>query len=263
MTSKPPDSEAEPERPPAERRIRLNRYLALAGLASRRAADRLIAAGRVVVNGNLQLEPGVLVLPGRDQVAVDGAAVVPQERAVYLMLHKPVGVVTTLSDPQGRPAVRDLLPQGQEERVFPVGRLDRDSEGLLLLTNDGELAHRLLHPRYHVEKRYQVCTEPAPRPADLAQLAAGVEIEPGVVTRPAHVQPAPGGRFEILIREGKKRQIRRMCEVLGLKVTTLVRTGFGPLELGTLAPGATRPLSAEEVRALELAAGLPTRKTRR
>lgn len=263
MTDPPPDPEAELERPPAEHRIRLNRYLARAGLASRRAADRMIADGRVVVNGALQIEPGILVLPGRDQVLVDGAPVVPQERAVHLMLHKPAGVVTTLSDPQGRPAVQDLIPKDHAERVFPVGRLDRDSEGLLLLTNDGELAHRLLHPRYHVEKLYRVRTDPAPRPPDLAQLAAGVEIEPGVVTRPATVTPASGGAFEILIREGKKRQIRRMCDAIGLKVTVLVRIGFGPLALGTLASGATRPLTADEVRALELAAGLPTRKTRR
>jgi pseudouridine synthase len=166
-------------------------------------------------------------------------------------------------DPQGRRSVRDLLPPERRERVFPVGRLDRDSEGLLLLTNDGELAHRLLHPRYHVDKRYRVRTDPAPRPPDLEQLAAGVEIEPGVVTRMAIVDQAAGATFEILIREGKKRQIRRMCEVLGLKVTALVRIGFGPLALGSLPAGAIRELEPEEVRALEVAAGLPTRKVRR
>jgi pseudouridine synthase len=251
------------ESPAGARRIRLNRYLALAGLASRRAADRLIAAGRVAVNGVCPVEPGLLVLAGRDQVLVDGNPVGLAERPVYLMLHKPIGVVTTLEDPQGRRSVKDLLPPERRERVFPVGRLDRDSEGLLLLTNDGELAHRLLHPRYHVEERYQVRTEPAPRPADLEQLRAGVEIEPGLVTRPAVVGEALGTAFEIQIREGKKRQIRRMCEALGLRVVALVRTGFGPLRLGTLAPGAIRELMPEEVRAPELAAGLPTRKLRR
>jgi pseudouridine synthase len=258
-----PQPETHSELPEAARRIRLNRYLALAGLASRRAADRLIAEGRVEVNGALQLTPGLLVLPGRDHVLVDGHPVEPAERAVYLMLHKPVSVVTTLMDPQGRRSVRDLLPPERRERVFPVGRLDRDSEGLLLLTNDGELAHRLLHPRYHVDKRYRVRTDPAPRPPDLEQLAAGVEIEPGVVTRMAIVDQAAGATFEILIREGKKRQIRRMCEVLGLKVTALVRIGFGPLALGSLPAGAIRELEPEEVRALEVAAGLPTRKVRR
>jgi pseudouridine synthase len=257
------EPEAHTELPEAARRIRLNRFLALSGLASRRAADRLIAEGRVVVNGAPQLTPGLLVLPGRDHVLVDGNPVAPAERAVYLVLHKPAGVVTTLKDPQGRRSIRDLLPPDRRERVFPVGRLDRDSEGLLLLTNDGELAHRLLHPRYHVAKRYRVRTDPTPRPADLEQLAAGVEIEPGVVTRLAQVTHEGGATFEILIREGKKRQIRRMCEVLGLRVTALVRTGFGPLALGSLPAGAIRELTPDEVRELELAAGLPTRKVRR
>jgi pseudouridine synthase len=241
-------------------RIRLNRFLAQAGVASRRAADRLIAAGRVQVNGVTVEELGILVLPGRDQVLVDGEQVGGIEVPRYLVIHKPRGVVTTVRDPQGRPTILDLLgDRTGDARLFPVGRLDLDSEGLLLLTNDGTLAHRLLHPRYHVAKRYRVWTDPPPRAIDLDQLAAGVEIEPGVATRPALIERIDQG-FEIEIREGKKRQIRRMCEALGLRVTRLLRTRFGPLELGALAPGELRPLTAEEIVALDQAAGLPHRR---
>lgn len=254
-------------------RVRLNRYLALVGVASRRAADRLIAAGRVRVNGAPVENLGVLVLPGRDLVLVDGVEVGPVEAPRSFILYKPRGVLTTAADPQGRPTVIDLIgDRAGPARVFPVGRLDLDSEGLLLLTNDGTLAHRLLHPRYHVAKRYRVWTEPPARAEELQQLAAGVEIEPGQVTRPAIVEAIveamraessresqDPGTFEIEIREGKKRQVRRMCAALGLAVTRLKRVRFGPLELGELAPGEMRPLSAEEVKALEMAAGLPRR----
>ena len=267
----PADTHVAPRGESPPRRVRLNRYLALSAVASRRGGDRLIAEGRVAVNGEIVAEAGTLVLPGRDRVEVDGTLVAPRTDRVYWMLHKPRGVVTTLKDPQGRRSVRDLLDRSRAAGVFPVGRLDLDSEGLLLLTNDGELAHRLLHPRYHVRKRYRVWTSPAPRPADLEQLAAGVAIEPGIGTRPAAVfpmtpasaaDPEPTASFEIEIAEGKKRQIRRMCEVLGLRVTRLVRTHFGPLTLGALAPGAIRTLTPDEVQALEAAAGLPTRKRR-
>jgi pseudouridine synthase len=264
------ESSAPGSAPP--RRVRLNRYLALSAVASRRGGDRLIAEGRVAVNGTIVAEAGTLVLPGRDRVEVDGTPVSPRAERLYWMLHKPRGVVTTLKDPQGRRSVRDLLDRSAAAGVFPVGRLDLDSEGLLLLTNDGDLAHRLLHPRYHVRKRYRVWTSPAPRAADLEQLAAGVAIEPGLGTRPAAVFPVPADAaadpasppsFEIEIAEGKKRQIRRMCEVLGLRVTRLVRTHFGPLALGALDPGSIRALTPDEVQALEAAAGLPTRKRRR
>jgi pseudouridine synthase len=243
------------------RRIRLNRFLAQAGVASRRGADRLIEAGRVRVNGEVTTELGTLVLPGRDQVEVDGQLLSTIEAPRYVMLHKPRGVVTTVRDPQGRPTVIDLLGDTTlDARLFPVGRLDLDSEGLLLLTNDGTLAHRLLHPRYHVAKRYRAWTEPPARDIDLAQLAAGVEIEPGMATHPAVVDRSSEGTFEIEIREGKKRQIRRMCEALGLTVTRLLRITFGPLALGDLPPGAMRPLTPTEIHALDLAAGLPDRR---
>ncbi len=253
--SGPPDLLAE------IRRIRLNRFLAQAGIASRRSADRLIEAGRVTVNGARVSELGTLVLPGRDHVAVDGMAVGALEIPRYVILHKPRGVMTTVRDPQGRPTVIDLLPETRwQARLFPVGRLDFDSEGILLLTNDGTLAHRLLHPRYHVAKCYRVWTAPVARASDVEQLRAGVEIEPGVATRPARVEAGSDGTLEIEIREGKKRQIRRMCEALGIKVTRLVRTRFGPIELGSLAPGTMRELAPEEVKALEAAAGLPHRR---
>ena len=196
---------------------------------------------------------------------MDGQLLGTMETPRYVMLHKPAGYVTTVSDPQGRPTVIDLLGEETlEARLFPVGRLDLDSEGLLLLTNDGTLTHRLLHPRYHVAKRYRVWTEPAPRDVDLSQLAAGVEIEPGIATQPAAVARANANvaadAFEIEIKEGKKRQIRRMCEALGLTVTRLLRLTFGPLALGDLPSGALRPLTPAEIHALDLAAGLPHRR---
>jgi 23S rRNA pseudouridine2605 synthase len=226
--------------------VRLNRYLASAGVGSRRAVDELIRAGRVTVNGQMG-ELGGAVGEG-DVVAVDGRPVAPQELA-YLMLHKPSGVVTTASDPQGRRTVVDLVESPQ--RVYPVGRLDRDTTGLLLLTNDGELANRLAHPRHGVEKTYVADVEGDPPPDVLRRLAEGVELDDGP-TASARVRRLGAGRVELVIHEGRNRQVRRMCEAVGHPVRRLHRSAYGPLELGALAEGRWRALTSEEVDALRL-----------
>ena len=221
--------------------MRLNAYLARAGVASRRGADELIKAGRVTVNG----EPGRLntFVERRDVVEVDGRRVRPQELA-YVLLHKPRGVVTTARDPQGRPTVVDLV--GHATRVVPVGRLDAGTTGALLLTNDGPLAQRLAHPRYGVEKVYEVEVEGEPDDEALRRLAEGVELEEGP-TAPARVRRLGGGRMELTLHEGRNRQVRRMCETVGHPVRRLHRSRYGPIELGELEPGRWRELAPDEV----------------
>src|SRR4051812_12271170 len=237
---------------------RINRFLAAAGVASRRAADELVAAGRVAIDG-VVAEPGSQVAPGQ-RVTVDGAPV-RAERKVYVLLNKPAGVVTTASDPEGRPTVLDQVRVRQ--RVFPVGRLDAGTTGLLLLTNDGDLAERLMHPRYGVEKTYHALVRGLV-PAEVAeQLAGGIELDDGP-TLPATVRvvgrDAGGSVLEVVLKEGRNRQVRRMCEAVGHPVRALRRTGYGPLQLGTLEPGASRPLTQQERSALFRAAGLAADK---
>jgi 23S rRNA pseudouridine2605 synthase len=244
------------DQPTCRPTVRLNRFLATAGLGSRRGVEELIAAGRVTINGRVVEEPGTQVAPGKDQVSLDGEPVPAGAAPIYILLFKPRGVLTTAYDPHGRRTVLDLLPPARSgARLFPVGRLDLESEGLVLLTNDGALTHRLLHPRYHVAKRYRVWTDPAPSPAALAALARGVQIAPRVTTRAAEITPRGVRGFEIVLKEGKKRQIRLMCEAVGLRVTRLVRVSLGPLRIGRLRPGQHRPLTAAEVESLRRAAG--------
>jgi len=221
--------------------VRLNAYLARAGVASRRGADELIEAGRVRVNG----EPATLgmVVGDADRVEVDGRTVVPQ-RLAYVLLHKPAGVVATARDPQGRPTVVGLVRH--PVRVVPVGRLDADTTGALLLTNDGDLAHRLAHPRYGVEKVYEADVEGEPGWAALRRLAEGVELEDGR-TAPARVRRLGPGRIELVLHEGRNRQVRRMCEAVGHPVRRLHRSVYAGLDLRGLEPGEWRELSAEEV----------------
>ena len=221
--------------------MRLNAYLARAGVASRRKADELIKAGRVVVNG----EPGRLntFVERGDRVEVDGDEVRPQ-RLAYVLLHKPSGVVTTASDPQGRPTVVDLV--GHEVRVVPVGRLDVETTGALLLTNDGELAHRLAHPKYEVEKVYEAEVEGEPSDEVLRRLAEGVELEDGV-TAPAEVRRLGPWKIELSIHEGRNRQVRRMLEVVGHPVRRLHRSRYAGLTVEELAPGEWRELASREV----------------
>ena len=229
--------------------MRLNAYLARAGVSSRRRADELIKAGRVTVNG----APGQLntFVEQADRVEVDGNAVAPQ-RLAYILLHKPAGVVTTARDPQRRPTVVDLVRH--EARVVPVGRLDADTTGVLVLTNDGPLAHRLAHPRYGVEKVYDVEVERDPNADQLRQLREGVDLDDGR-TSPARAKRLGPNRLELAIHEGRKHQVKRMCAAVGLPVTRLHRPRYAGLELGDLAPGAWRELTAEEVELLRAATG--------
>jgi 23S rRNA pseudouridine2605 synthase len=225
--------------------MRLNAYLARAGVASRRGADELIRAGRVWVNGE---EAGLATfVTSGDRVEVDGRAVAP-EPLTYVLLNKPAGVVTTARDPQGRSTVVGLVRH--ERRVVPVGRLDVDTTGVLLLTNDGALAHRLAHPRYEVDKVYEAEVEEDPSPHAVGRLAAGVELEDGM-TAPAQVRRLGPGRLELVLHEGRKRQVRRMCEAVGHPVRALHRREYAGLTADGLAPGEWRELTSDEVKRLK------------
>jgi 23S rRNA pseudouridine2605 synthase len=237
--------------PPAGER--LQKVLARLGVGSRRVCEDLIADGRVTVNGRVA-QLGARVDVTADLVEVDGAPVGIRPDLVYLLLNKPTGVVTTADDPQGRPTGIELVPA--EPRVFPVGRLDRETEGLLLLTNDGELAHRLTHPSFGVEKEYLAQVEGQPSRAAVRRLREGVELEDGI-TSPARVSTTEPDVLRIVIHEGRNRQVRRMCEAVGHPVRRLVRVRIGPLADRALAPGRWRALTLEEVRALSEAVGRP------
>jgi 23S rRNA pseudouridine2605 synthase len=224
--------------------MRLNAFIARAGVASRRKADDLIKAGRVTVNG----EPGRLntFVGAGDEVRLDGAPLARQ-RVAYVLLNKPADVVTTARDPQGRRTVVGVV--GHPLRVVPVGRLDADTTGALLLTNDGDLAHRLAHPRYEVEKVYEVECWKQPTDADLDRLRDGVDLEDGP-TRPAKVRRISGARIELVLHEGRNRQVKRMLEAVGHRVKHLHRSRYGPLTVEGLEPGAWRELEASEVERL-------------
>ena len=225
--------------------MRLNAYLARAGIASRRGSDDLIKAGRVRVN-DLPGELNTYVHSG-DRVEVDGEEVTPQGLR-YVLLNKPAGTVTTARDPQGRPTVVQLV-EDIPERVVPVGRLDADTTGALLLTNDGPLAHRLAHPRYGVEKVYEVDVEGEPDDAALEQLAAGVELDDGL-TAPAIVRCLGPAKLELTLHEGRKHQVKRMCEAVGHPVLRLHRSRYADLTVEGLEPGAWRELEPSEVKRL-------------
>jgi len=229
--------------------MRLNAYLARAGVASRRAADELIKAGRVLVNG----EPGELntFVGSGDAVEVDGRPV-GKQRLAYILLNKPAGVVTTARDPQGRPTVVGLVPA--EPRVVPVGRLDADTTGALLLTNDGRLAHRLAHPRYRVDKVYEVEVEGDPSTETRRRLEQGIDLDDGR-TAPARARKLGRGRIELTIHEGRKHQVKRMFQAVGHPVRHLHRSGYAGLTLDGLAPGEWRALSAAEVDSLRKLVG--------
>jgi 23S rRNA pseudouridine2605 synthase len=226
---------------------RLQKVLARAGLASRRASEELIAEGRVRVNGEVA-ELGRRVDPEADAVTIDGVPVPVAPGLVHYLLNKPRGVVSTASDPQGRPVVVSLVPA--EPRVFPVGRLDTDTEGLLVLTNDGGFAHRLTHPSFGVDKEYLAEVEGEPSRAALRQLREGVDLEDGR-TAPARVTAVSPGVLRIVLSEGRNRQVRRMCEAVGHPVRRLVRTRIGPVADRRLPPGHWRALTIGEVRSLE------------
>ena len=232
---------------------RLQKVLARVGIGSRRVCEDLIAEGRVLVDGEMAVL-GRRVDPETALIEVDGAPVGVRPDLVHYILNKPAGVVTTADDPQGRPTVVGLVPD--EPRVFPVGRLDVDTEGLLLLTNDGELAHRLTHPSYGVEKEYVAEVEGLPTRAVLRRLREGVELDDGP-TAPARATLVDPSVVRLTIHEGRNRQVRRMCEAVGHSVVRLIRTRIGPLADRSLAPGAWRELTGAEVRSLQRAVAEP------
>lgn len=239
---------------------RLQKILSAAGVASRRASEQMILEGRVTVNGDTVRELGTKADPQKDIIKVDGRRIKTVVRNRYIVLYKPKGYVTTRSDPEGRRTVMDLVGEG--DYIYPVGRLDYDSEGLLLLTSDGDLAARLMHPRHEVEKTYEVIVAGMPDVRALEKLKKGVFIEGGR-TAPAHVHVGsivkgarPTTKLTIVIHEGRNRQIRRMCSAVGLPVRELRRVRMGPIGLGRLKPGQWRDLTADEVRRLKhVAAG--------
>jgi 23S rRNA pseudouridine2605 synthase len=230
--------------------VRPNAYLARAGVASRRKADELIKAGRVTVNG----EPGELntFVAKHDRVELDGQPLARQ-RLAYVLLHKPAGVVTTASDPHGRPTVVELVSE-HEVRLVPVGRLDADTTGALLLTNDGELAHRLAHPRYEVEKVYEAEVEGEPSDETLRQLERGVDLDDGT-TAPARARRLAASRVELAIHEGRKHQVKRMLAAVGHPVLRLHRSRYSGLTVKGLGPGESRELTEAEVERLRVAYG--------
>ena len=237
---------------------RLQKILSAAGVASRRASEQMILEGRVTVNGDTVRELGTKADPQKDLIKVDGRRIKTVVRDRYIVLYKPKGYVTTRSDPEGRRTVMDLV--GEADYIYPVGRLDYDSEGLLLLTSDGDLAARLMHPRHEVEKTYEVIVAGMPDVRALEKLKKGVFIEGGR-TAPAHVHVGsivkgarPTTKLTIVIHEGRNRQIRRMCSAVGLPVRELRRVRMGPIGLGRLKPGQWRDLTPDEVRRLKHAA---------
>ncbi len=248
---------------PENTHVRLNKYLADAGIASRRGADALIQSGRICVNGLIQREPGTKVVPGQDTVLCNGAQVSSSQDipSAYIMLHKPVHTVTTVNDPQGRKTVVELLPENiRAQRLFPVGRLDYMSEGLLLLTNDGEVTLRLTHPSYEHPKKYEVQVREAVTEKSLRIMRLGMRLQEGERLAPIEVEaiPNPGGTtlLRMTLRQGVNRQIRRMCRDLDMTILRLRRVELGPLLLGDLEPGTWRALTDAEVTALKTSLGL-------
>lgn len=240
---------------------RLQKVLAQAGVASRRKAEEIITAGRVKVNGQVVTELGTRVNPDTDRIEVDGTPI-SEEKKVYLVINKPRGVVTTASDPQGRKTVLDVIPE-VEERVYPVGRLDLDTAGLLILTNDGELANGLMHPSREIHKTYRAWVRGKVTKEEIEKLEAGIELEDGM-TAPAKVKLLDVERdethLEIVIHEGRNRQVRRMCEAIGHPVKSLIRTQLSFLKLGRMRYGEYRELTEHEVDRLYAAAGMKRQK---
>src|SRR5262245_17321846 len=245
---------ARARRSPVMPKLRLNKILAQAGRTSRRGGDRLILEGRVAVNGTVTREPGTLADPASDVVTVDGRPLAAREPLHYVLLNKPPGFVTTRHDPRGRAVVTDLVHA--PVRLYPVGRLDYDVEGLLLLTNDGALTHRLLHPRYRVVRVYEACVEGRVSPADLPRWRQGAMLEDGRA-RPTSVELVHSGSHQSVLRigfaEGRKHEVKRFAEALGHRIVGLRRVAFGPVQLGSLPRGRSRPLTSAEIRALRAA----------
>ncbi len=242
-------------------KVRLQKFLAECGVASRRKSEELIELGKVRVNGNVA-SIGDKINPKKDTVTVSGKKVIKQQSFTYILLHKPRGFITTMSDEMDRKCVAELI-KDVPARIYPVGRLDRDSEGMLLFTNDGEFANAMTHPTKHVPKTYRVTVRPSITEEQITKLATGVTVD-GRMTAPADVRviTKQEGRvvLEIILYEGRNRQIRKMCEEVGLEVARLKRTAIGSIKLGMLKTGAYRELTDDEVRKLMIAAGIERKK---
>ncbi|MBN2419096.1 MAG: rRNA pseudouridine synthase [Deltaproteobacteria bacterium] len=237
---------------------RLNRILSLAGVASRRKADEFIQSGRVMVNGRRVFELGTKALWGTDSIKLDGKEIPAPSDRVYIMLNKPFGYITSLADPEGRPIVTDII-KDIPQRLYPVGRLDFDSIGLLLMTNDGDFSYRLTHPKYHVPKTYKVTVEGSVREDTVKKLKDGVELDDGFSGKSkASLIKQTGSRsvIRITVSQGRNRLVRRMVEAAGCNVIQLMRTGFGSLEIGNLKIGKYRFLTPEEISGLKRSVGL-------
>jgi len=234
--------------------IRLQKYIAQCGIASRRKAEEYIRAGRIAIDGVVQTEMGVSVLPGQNKVTFDGKPIAAREKPVYYLLNKPKGYVTTLSDPQGRPIVTSLIKESKA-RLFPVGRLDLDTEGALILTNDGEFAQKIQHPRYNINKTYQALVKGCPKAEQLALLERGIFLE-GKMTSPAVItvlaKKGPNRLMQIVIHEGRKRQVKKMFAAIGAPVLHLKRTAYGRLVLGRLPLGDYRQLNPSDLKKIFL-----------
>ncbi len=233
--------------------IRLNKYLADMGIASRRKADEMILQGRIAVNSEVVRELGTKINPNLDVIEADGNRVDAPQQLIYIVLNKPTGVISSVTDPQGRKTVTGIV--GSRDRLYPVGRLDEDSQGLILLTNDGNLAHKLTHPKFHIPKVYEAAISGQVKQEQIDEMRKGVKLEEGM-TAPAQVREVRRGfnktLLEITLFEGKKRQIRRMCATLHLHVLQLRRIQMGPIKLGDLEEGKWRNLTREEVELLML-----------
>ncbi len=240
--------------------MRLQKFLARAGVASRRGSEDLMTAGRVSVNGQVVTELGSKVDPKVDVVCVDGREVHLEDGSVYLMLYKPKGYLTTMDDPQGRPCVAQLVPTKRYPGLYPVGRLDKDTTGLLLFTTDGDMGQHLLHPKHHVDKTYQAHVDGVPDEVDLARLRGGIMLDDGL-TAQAQVRlvaerPDGSSDIELVIHEGRKRQVKRMCSAVHHPVLDLHRDSFGPLVLTDVDEGSWRLLTEDEIASLREVAGL-------
>ena len=234
-------------------KMRLEKFLSESGIASRRDAKKYISAGRVSVNGERVLIPGTHIDPQKAEITFDGEPIRGKPKRIYLMLNKPAGYVTTVRDERGRPTVMALVSD-ISERIYPVGRLDLDTEGLLLMTNDGDFAHRILHPSHEIQKTYTAWVEGHPHQQEIQKLREGIEIEDGVITsaKVNQIERREGQtQFKVVIHEGKKRQIRRMFHAVGHDVVHLKRVGIGLLSLGQLAIGKYRILTATEIESLD------------
>ncbi len=234
---------------------RLQKYLAQCGVASRRKSETIILQGRVSVDGHIVTNLGLKVTPGVQEVRLDGKVIVPETETLYLLLNKPKGYVTTLSDPQGRPVVTSLLKKEITQRVFPVGRLDLDTEGALLLTNDGELAQRIQHPKYEVTKTYEALVGGWPTASDIKKLEKGIILE-GKITAPAQIailkKKSTTSLIKIIIHEGRKRQVRKMFQAIGNPVINLKRIAYGKLFLRKLPSGHYRSLTPKDLKKIFL-----------